>query len=62
MECVFPLFLPLNKQSPTKKGVLLYICPYSNQSSTKNGVFAINAVILTKVLPKRVFSVFLSLF
>ena len=40
---------------PTKKGVFLYICTYSNQSPSKRVFGSIIALILIKALPKRVF-------
>ena len=56
---VFLYFLPKPNQSSTKKGVFLYFCPNHNQSLTTNDVISTPPPILTKPLPKRVFSVLL---
>ena len=57
-------------QSPALYGVLLYVCPYSNQSIPKRLFFSFCTfsnqipakrffpLILTEALPKRVFSLF----
>ena len=46
----------LRYKSPTKKGVILYFCPYFNQAIPKSVLFSI--AVLTSVLLKSVFSLF----
>ena len=53
----FLLLLPFSNQKGCFFSIFaLILIPTKNQSSTKNGVFSIVVLILTKTLPKRVFS------
>ena len=53
----FLYFCPYSNQSQATNGVWLYFCPYSYQSPARKEFFLIIfALVLTKALPKRVFS------